>query len=58
MGVRLMWESERFSIVLETIAAAASWPIASRMTPLMPLRAEAGIFSQSLALKKARSVAR
>jgi hypothetical protein len=39
-------------------ASVASWPMVSRIDPEMPLRAEAGIFSQSPGLKKARSVAR
>ena len=53
-----MWESVRASIVPAVIAAVASWPIVSRITPEMPLRAEDGILAQSASLKKARSVAR
>ena len=56
--MREMCVSVRESIVPSIIAAVASWPIASRITPSMPLRAEAGIFAQSASLKKARSVAR
>lgn len=57
-GVRVTCESVRASIVPATRASVESFPIASRATPEMPLRAEAGIFSQSDSLKKARSVAR
>ena len=56
--MRLTWESVRASMLPATSASVASWPTVSRIEPEMPLRAEAGIFSQSLALKKARSVAR
>ena len=53
-----MWESLRASMAPDISASVASWPTVSRIEPEIPLRAEAGIFSQSLALKNARSVAR
>ena len=54
----MMCESVRALIVPAIIASVASWPIEARITPEMPLRAEAGIFAHSASLKKARSVAR